>query len=151
MAAITAIEITQPFAALRNVSAQATTGQTDWFYTPRSARFAMVFLNVTAVAGTTPILTPSCFAADPVLKDDAYVIRIGEAAAYTGITAAAQYAIQIGAGVTGIADDVTNSATADSYLSINAVLPLLMGVQILNDRTTGDETYTYSLSIHFRS
>lgn len=150
MAAITPTTVNSEFVVVRQATAQATTGQTDWLAVPAFATHALVFLNITAMAGTTPILTPSCLAADPVSKDDTFVIRIGEAAAYTGITAANQYVIQIGPGVTGIADDATNSATADSYLSINAILPTLMGIQITNDRTTGDETYTYNLSVQFR-
>lgn len=152
MAAIT--PVTSPnseFIVLRSVSAQATTGQTDWLYPPQWAKYALVYLNVTAVAGTTPILTPSFLAADPVSKDDTFVVNVAEHTALTGITAAAQYVFQLGPGVTGIADDVTNAAAADSYVSLNVVLPMLLGVKILNDRTSADETYTYNLSIHYRS
>jgi hypothetical protein len=135
----------------REASAQATTGQTDWINVPSWARYISIFFNLTAVAGNTPISTLSLKAADPVSRDDAHVINIAEHAALTGITAAGQYILQVGPGVTGIADDVTNSATADSVISLNAVLPQLLGVTVLNDRTTGDETYTYNLSVTFRA
>jgi hypothetical protein len=55
----------------------------------------------------------------------------------------------IGPSMTGIANDVTNSATADSYVSLNALLPPLLGVRLDLDRTTGNETYTYTLTVTF--
>ena len=150
MAAITATTVPGGFHVIRQASAQATTGQTDWLKLPQWANYAQVFLNVTATAGTTPILTPSFLVADPVSQDDSHVVNLAEHAAFTGITGAAQYVFQMGPGVTGIADDVTNAAAADSFVSLNVVLPLFLGVRILNDRTTGDETYTYNLSIWLR-
>ena len=150
MAAITATTVPREFHIIRQASAQATTGQTDWLRLPQWASYASVFLNVTATAGTTPILTPSFLVADPVSQDDSHVVNLAEHAAFTGITGAAQYVFQMGPGVTGIADDVTNAAAADSFVSLNVVLPLFLGVRILNDRTTGDETYTYNLSIWLR-
>jgi hypothetical protein len=52
----------------------------------------------------------------------------------------------IGPGVTGIADVLTGSATAESQVSINSPLPAILGVELLLDRTTGNETYTYTSS-----
>ena len=148
MAAITA---TQGPSLRRQATAQATTGQTDWLDVPKWARYVQVFLSVSATAGTTPILTPSFLAADPISRDDGRVINVAEHAALTGITGAAEYVFEIGPGLTGIANDVTNAAAADSYVQINALLPALLGVKILNDRTTGDETYTYNLSVEFKA
>ena len=150
MAAITATTVPGGFHVIRQASAQATTGQTDWLRLPQWAKYASVFLNLTANAGTTPLTTPSFLVADPVSQDDSHVINLGEHAAFTAISTAGQYVFQLGPGVTGIADDVTNAAAADSYASLNVVLPLFLGVRILNDRTTGDETYTYNLSIQLR-
>lgn len=151
MAAITSITaVNSEFVVVRQATAQASTGQTDWLSIPPSYKYASVFFNLTANSGNTPISTPSFLVADPVAKDDSYVINLGEHAAFTAITAAAQYVFDIGPGVTGIANDVTNSATADSYVSLNVILPTLLGIKILNDRTTGDETYTYNLSVVFK-
>ena len=53
MAAITATTVPRGFHVIRQASAQATTGQTDWLRLPTSTHFVRIFLNVTAVAGTT--------------------------------------------------------------------------------------------------
>ena len=134
----------------RVASAQATTGQTDWFLIPDWAVYCWVMLDLTAVAGTTPVVTPSFVTADPVSLDDANVIRLAEHGNYTGITAAAQYIFQFGPNVTGIANDTTNSATADSYSSLNVALPGNLGVTLTLDRAEADETYTYNLIVMFR-
>ena len=149
MAAITATAARIGHNTIRSASAQATVGQTDWVFVPKNAKYATVFLNVTATAGSTPQLTPSFLAADPVALDDGSVVNIGEHAAFTAITGAAQYVFELGPGVTGIANDVTNAAAADSYVALNVVLPTLMGFKLLNDRADGNETYTYNLSVRF--
>ena len=135
----------------RSGAAQATTGQTDWINVPPGATHCFVFLNITATAGTTPLVDVSFLAADPVSRDDAHVIKLAEHADLTDNDGtAAQYIFQFGTGVTGIADDVTIAAGADSVASLNVVLPPLLGVKLTLDRTTGDETYTYNLSVTFR-
>jgi len=63
----------------------------------------------------------------------------------------ARFVAVIGPSVTGIADDVTNSATADSYVSLNTVLPPILGVKLLLDRTSGNEVYTYTLQVIFKA
>jgi hypothetical protein len=139
---------------VRTATAQATTGQTDWIAVPKWARYAKVYLNLTAVSGNTPICTLSLRDVVPgftAASDDSYVINLAEHTALTGITAASILVVDVGPGVTGIADDVTNAAAASSRVAINAVLPTLLGIKILNDRTTGDETYTYTLDIVFRA
>lgn len=147
MAAITTVG--NPFR--RSVSAQATTGQTDWIDVPSWAKYAQVIFSLSAVAGNTPISTLSLLVAEPIARDDSRVIALAEHTGLTGLTAAADLVVDIGPGVTGIANDVTNSASADSYVTLNAVLPAVLGVKIVNDRTTGDETYTYNLSVTFRA
>lgn len=138
---------------VRTATAQATTGQTDWVAVPKWAKYAKVYFNLTAVAGTTPIFTPSVREVPPGFSsaaDDSYAFNIAEHAALTGITAASLLVVDIGPGVTGIADDVTNAAAASSRVALNAVLPALLGIKVLNDRTTGDETYTYTVDVVFR-
>lgn len=146
MAAITSNKVGTGYR--RSASAQANTGQTDWIEVPKWARYADIILDITAVAGTTPILTPTILAADPITKDDANVVSIGTLT--TPPTAASTHRIVIGPGVTGIADDLAMAAAADSTVSINTVLPDLLGIQLTMDRTTGDETYTYTLNVSFR-
>jgi hypothetical protein len=137
---------------IRNETAQATTGQTDWIDVPLGARYAQVVFNLTDVgASTSPTFLPSVFMADPVSRNDTYKIKLGEHAALTAFTAANMLVMNIGPGVTGIADDVTNSATAVSIVSINTVLPWLMGFTVLNDRGNADEVYSYTVSVVFRT
>jgi hypothetical protein len=64
--------------------------------------------------------------------------------------AGASLLVNIGPGVTGIADDVTNSATAASIVNLNCVLPPILGVRLLFDRTSANEVYSYDLSVDFR-
>lgn len=148
MAAITPVTFTGSYSVLRNATAQANTGQTDWINRPAWAKYLLLYYNLTAVAGTTPEMTPSLLQADPVLRDDASATTL---ATFTLMSAAADGYIQIGPGVTGIADDVTTAATGDGVASVNLVLPALIGVKLLLDRTTGDETYTYTLAAEFRA
>jgi hypothetical protein len=154
MAVITPVTGPQGFIILRQASAQANTGQTDWVAVPPWAVDALIFLNITAVAGTTPIVTPDLLAADPVSKDDAHAVSL-VADAGTGFTtpptAAGQHLIIVGPGVTGIANDIAMAATGDSTTYINAALPALLGVKLALDRGTADETYTYNLSVQFRN
>lgn len=135
------------YPSIRDVAAQATTGQTDWLVVPAWARFVVVFFNLTANAGTTPISTPSFLAVPEGVFDDADTVTLFTGAA---ITAASQHRYSTGPGVTGIADG-TDSATVDASVGVNTLLPALLGVKILNDRTTADETYTYKLSARFLS
>jgi hypothetical protein len=157
MAAITTKVFSKPLQCddlitIRNETAQASTGQTDWLDVPLGARYAQVVWNLTSVgASTTPTFLASVFMADPITRNDTYKVKLGEHAALTAFTAANMLVMNIGPGITGIADDVTNSATAVSVVSINTVLPWLMGFTVLNDRTDTDEVYTYTISVIFRT
>lgn len=135
---------------IRTATAQASTGQTDWIAVPNAAKYATVYFNLTAVAGTTPSHLPSVKGAEPYAVNDTYSMKIAEHAALTAFTAANLLVMDIGPGVLGIADDVTNSATVFSRVALNANLPALMGFTILNDRGDGDETYSYTVSVVFR-
>lgn len=147
MAAITPIEFLGAFKTIRSGSAQANTGQTDWINVPAWALWCEVYLNITAVAGTSPIVTPSFLAADPVTRDDSDAVQI-HADITTPPTAASTHRILIGPGL-GSSDDVALAAAADSQAQINTPLPPLMGFKLLLDRGTGDETYTYTYSVKF--
>lgn len=135
----------------RTATSQATVGQTDWLAIPGWATYAYVDFALTAVAGTTPTSTLSFVV--PVLStldDTTGVVNLAGHTALTTLTGAARLLCQIGPGVTGIADDVTNAATGTSNVAINVVLPPIFGVKVLNDRGDADETYTYSLNVFFR-
>lgn len=134
----------------RSATAQATVGQTDWLNVPSAARYCQVWFSLSAVAGTSPTATLSLLAAEPIARDDARIINLGEHAGLTAMTGAADLVVDIGPGVTGIANDVTNAAAADSWVSLNVNLPGLLGVKLVLDRADGDETYTYNLSALFR-
>lgn len=116
---------------------------TRWLAVPKWAKYMIVFLQPTAV---TTSITPSFLAADPVSMDDSNVLLLGESAAATAITGTASYVFQFGPGVTGIADDATNAAAADSYVSYNVVLPPILGVRMTNSGST-----TYNLTVMFRN
>jgi hypothetical protein len=148
MAAITTATLTGGSRYVRQATAQVTTGQTDWVAVPGWAKTAIVDLNLTAVAGTSPLVDLTVKSVDPVSLNDTYAVDLH--AAFTQITAAAHLRVNIGPGITGIADDVTTAATGVSEASLNRPLPSFLGLKVLNDRTTGDETYTYNLSVTFR-
>jgi hypothetical protein len=136
------------YTILRNATAQANTGQTDWVPVPDWAIYAEVYLNVSAVAGTTPILTPSFLAVDPVTYDDTYSVQL-HAAFTTPPTAASFNVIYLGPGVSP-ADDVALSATSTGFGSVNIPLPVMLGCKLLLDRGSADETYTYTYALKFR-
>lgn len=147
MAAISLVQTSNPdFAILRNATAQATTGQTDYIAVPGFARYMTVWLNVSAAAGTTPLTDFKLVSANPVTMDD------GDNLDYLGWNGITQIAgttsgdimVQVGPGITGIADDDTGPV-----YSLNGVLPSVLGFTITLDRTTTDETYTYSLAYKF--
>ena len=75
------------FVTLQNVSAQATTGQTDVLLVPHWASYCVISDNLTARAGTSPTHTLSIQAIDPVALDDAEFMSLAELGALTAATA----------------------------------------------------------------
>lgn len=147
MAAITPVaqQLNGYYPSLRTAAAQATTGQTDWLVVPAWARAMEVYFNLTANAGTSPISTLSLVAPPPGVFDDTDLMTIGSGAA---VTAASQHRYNVGPGIASGADQ----AAADANAGIDTLLPAtLVGIKVLNDRTTGDETYTYTLAVRFIS
>ncbi len=132
---------------VRTGAAQADTGQTDWLKVPGWARYVQFILNVTAVAGNTPILTTTLKFLTPRVFDDG---SSADLAFTTPPTAAGTHVIDVGPGVTGIADDVVQAATGDSLSSVNKILPRIIGYGLALDRTSADETYTYTLTASWR-
>jgi hypothetical protein len=148
MAAITLQSFLGTFKQIRSGSAQANTGQTDWIAVPPWALFAEVTINITAVAGTTPVLTPAFFGCDPTTLDDTDTYPL-HAAITSPPTAASTHRILIGPGL-GDTSDVALAAAADSQAQINTPLPPVLGVQITLDRAEANETYTYTVAVKFR-
>lgn len=143
MAAITTVVAqTRRITTVRTATAQANTGQTDWVTLPSSAGFAVVYLNMTATANTTPGPTlVHLKTVDPITRDDTNTVTL--ATATVGLANTGLHITEIGPGIKG-GTDVTNSA---SHNLVHAVLPLILGIQVVLDRTNGDETYTYTLRV----
>lgn len=148
MAAITTQSHMGTFKQIRSGSAQANTGQTDWLGVPAWARSVEVDIDVNAVAGTTPILTPALLSGNTTTFDDADAIQM-HGNFTTPPTAASRNVISLGPDVAA-ADDLALSATGFGSGAVVAPLPSLLGVQCVLDRGTGDETYTYTVSVKFR-
>jgi hypothetical protein len=133
-------------------TAQADTGQTTWISVPPWAQRALVELNMTATAGATPgptlmhvrTVAPNLAAvgtANAGKLDDTNAVTLQTAT--VGLANTGLYRVAIGPTVAPA--DVSN--TADNKL--NAVLPDILGIQVVLDRTDGSETYTYTLSVDF--
>lgn len=147
MAAITPVttQFGRTATVFRTGSAQATTGQTDWINPPPWANYCHILYSLTAVAGTTPLVDVSILRplASTPMNDTGAITLSG---AFTQITAAADLRISIGPTLT---TDATTAATGTSDAAINAPISGLIGVKVLQDRTTGDETYTYTVAALF--
>lgn len=149
MAAITTLVGQKVLGFTRTGTAQATIGQTDYIAVPKWARNAKVDFNLTAVAGNTPLADLTINGVDPVGMDDGSLYKLRGHTAFTQITGAAHLVVDVGPSATGIADEVTTSATGYSDAAINTILPAVLAIKLVFDRTTGDETYTYALSVFF--
>lgn len=150
MAAITptaADGSTRPMRVIAKV-AQATTGQTTWIRSPSWAKFARITTSVTASAGNADkVCTTSLVTTDPITADDTLTVPLGVITG--GITSTGIFVIDIGPGVTGIADSLAEAASGGSRATVNANLPDYLGIKVLNIRATGDETYTYTVTAEF--
>lgn len=155
MAFVTLIRPLGRATPVRTGTAQANTGQTDWVSVPPWANTAVVMLRVTAVAGTTPLIRVATLksvsanmqavgTANAGKVDDTGAVTLATITSGADLSAAGTSQVSIGPGITGIADLLT---TTDA--KVNAVLPDILGIEVLADRTTGDETYTYTLSVDF--
>lgn len=147
MAAIVGVADPARAQFLRNVTAQATTGQTDWVNVPAWAKYAYYDYNLTATAQHFPKVDLTIKVPDLATRDDTTsVVNFMNHAALTQLTGVARILGQLGPNVTGIADDLTNAATGLSNISINGPLPPLLGFKVLNDRTAQSEVQTVTLT-----
>ena len=133
-----------PFSGRRDAVAQANVGQTDWVAVPPGAAMAFWSVDLTAVAGTTPIVTPALKGLGPSADDARAVAPLGTALTGT-LTAAGQFMVAIGLGFT----EQVAIGTPKCGVLVPA-LPLYLGLVLVLDRTTGDETYTYVSAIRFQ-
>ena len=133
---------------LKNVAAEignsAVAPYVGWVDVPAWARNMTVFLNLTALAGTTRTMDFKILEADPIARNDSYVNDWADWNGITQVTAVGLVVVHAGPGITGVADD----DTAAVY-KLNAILPPLLGFRIATDRTDADETYTYTLVVCF--
>lgn len=110
-----------------------------WLQIPQWCRNVQIWFTASAVTTSTQL---SIIAVDPAFLDDSQITLLKEVAAFTAITATTNsYMIDVGPGVTGIADDSTMAAAADSYASFNCVVPPYLGIRQAN---TGSSTYRLS-------
>jgi hypothetical protein len=126
---------------VRNATAQANTGQTDLVSVPGFARFMTVFIDVSATAGTSPLFDFKMQYVDPVRNA---AVEDFPGVGITQIAGNDNVVIQVGPGVTGIADDDTTAV-----YTLNMALPPLINFVTTLDRGSANETYTYSISCAF--
>ena len=140
---------------VREATAQANTGQVDWIRTPTEANFAIVTFALTAASGTTPVTDLTIKGADPLVLDDTYSYHVGGTtltAQSTTATSGLLQVVVIGPRAAAAAtDDVILGATGVNHAVINSVLPALMGLGLVFDRTSANELYTYKLGVTFRA
>jgi hypothetical protein len=129
------------FQVVRTGTAQADTGQTDLVNVPGFARNMVVFINVSATAGVTPLFDFKMQYVNPVTTT---AVEDFPGAGITQIAGTGDVVVQVGPGITGIADDDTTAV-----YSINMVLPPRINFVTTLSRTGADETYTYSISAFF--
>jgi hypothetical protein len=129
------------FKLVRSETEQATTGQTDTITTPGFARMAIVYLNVTAAAGTTPLTDMKFQYINPV-SGNAVDMQ------WDGITQIAGTTDGNVVAVLGAITD-TEDDTGPIYV-LKDPLPQEWNIVVTLDRTTGNETYTYDLCIEYQ-
>jgi hypothetical protein len=124
---------------------------------PGDVRFATFFLYHESAGGTTPSVTTTILIPDfsTVAKfsapTDDNMALLADFAGTTAVTGTGAYlqTIDIGPGVTGIADDATGAAAADARMAVNALLPPWL-VYKLDFGADADEDYALKLLVQFR-
>lgn len=125
---------------------------------PDRFQFLSLYIYVDAQGGTTPTLdleldVPDFGSASKMAApDDGNIAKLADFAGITQVTGVGPYlqTIDIGPGVTGIADDATGAASADARMAVNTVLPPWLVYKFSYDGTTHDEDYTIRLVAAFR-
>jgi hypothetical protein len=130
----------QDHVVLDTQTAYATATRNVDFNVPAWARNAIFHWDISAVDGTTPI------------ADCKFQVRDLTSGQYRDIRAAA-FGQQTGA-TRGMyltyGPDVVDAAGDGENSSVQGILPWAMRAVFAFDRTTGDETYTYTLSVTYK-
>ncbi len=135
-------------AIVRSAIAQANVGQTDWITVPKGARYATIVFNLTAAAGTTPVtnLTVKGLSGS---NDDANAYHLTGTTLTAQNTTATSGLVQVVDVGPGLTTDLILGATGVNYATLGCVLPGALGIGLVFDRTTADETYTYTVTVRF--
>lgn len=125
---------------------------------PGWAESMSFYLYIDSQTGTTPSTSfdvnipdfgsATLFAA----PDDANIAKLADVASITAVTGAGPYlqTVDIGPGMTGIADDVTGGAAADARMAINAALPPWLAYTLTTLSPSNDADYIIRVIAHFR-
>lgn len=122
-------------------TAYATATRTVDFNVPAWARNAIFHWDISAVAGTTPIADCKFQVKDLTSGQ----LRDLRAAAFGQQTAATRGMYLV------FGPDAIDAAGDGANASVHGVLPIAMRAVFAFDRTTGNETYTYTLSATYRA
>src|SRR3990167_4883517 len=139
MAAITTLSSPKGSMFALHGDGLATAGTaTEYVLVPGWAKYMIVYLNVTAATGTIDL---SISEVDPASLDSSYVVPLADWNGITQLTGVSQVTVQVGPGITGIADDDTGGATGDSVYKLNTMLPPILQFVVIRGAGGGD-TYT---------
>lgn len=123
---------------IRNATAQADTGQTDTIEVPTGATAAIFYLNWTATTGTTPLMDFAINELDPVDQSTSTPLEGWDG--ITQLSAVDLVTVRVGP------HRVANDDTGVDY-HIATLLPQFLDAVVTLDRTSANETYTYTLSV----
>jgi hypothetical protein len=121
---------------LATKTADATTGQNVDFSVPGWARAAIFFINLTAVAGTTPLFD---FKLQHIAPDGSGAVEDADASVVQ-LSAADMVLLTLDPAITVAANE-----------RVSVPLSTNMRAVVTQDRTTGNETYTYTVWVEFYS
>jgi hypothetical protein len=125
---------------------------------PGWAKYLSLYLYIDS-GGTSPTVDLSLwvpdFSTDALFKapSDDIEAKLADFAGITQITGTDPYlqTIDIGPGITGIADDATGAASADARMAINTILPPWLVYKLAFDIADTDEDYALQLVAQFRA
>ena len=120
---------------LHTATAHATDSLSVVISPPSFAHAAVFYWNISAVAGTSPIADCKLQALD---NASGTAIDI-DGATFAQQTAASFQALQVRCGLT--------ADTTGNFRAVSALIPAAMKAVFTFDRTTGNETYTFTLSV----
>lgn len=123
------------------------------FFVPQWARTCQIQLNITVMAGTTPLLDFTVEGVDPWTLDTTHNHTLKQWSGIerqTSVSTSTIINIYIGTNVNPLGDVLTGIANADWDYFLNVPLPPVLVYTYTTDGTTDDEDYTFSISAFFR-